>query len=204
LSKSHFSFLVSIMNKLFTSAIAAAFISAPILGVVSLINPSPSLAQAAGRTINLPFGKGQTWYVCQGYNGTISHGGASAFDLTVENRRGPNGCFGDVNVSAGRQVTAPGAGTVTHVGADLVCLKLDTGGSLLIGHIVRTVPNGGRVAADAVIGKVSRANQTPNGGYAHHAPDQQQFLSLMPTDFGSMECPVYQIPDVQMSMPEQL
>jgi hypothetical protein len=38
----------------------------------------------------------------------------------------------------------------------------------------------------------------------HHAPDQQQFLSLMPTDFGSMECPVYQIPDVQMSMPEQL
>ena len=120
--------------------------------------------------INLPFNRGQTWYVCQGYNGTISHQNNFAFDLTVARDFGRNNsCWaadGNVNKSAGQAVLAPSAGTVWHVGQDLVCLEIDSRRSLLIGHIDRRVGNGQRVSQDAILGTLSSANSI-NGGYAH-------------------------------------
>jgi hypothetical protein len=135
------------MNKFFTSTIAAALISAPVLGIISLLNPSSSVAQSVGRKINLPFNRSQTWYVCNGYNGTGNNRNASALDLRL------NSCSGYGSV--GQLVRAPGSGTVWHQGQDMVCLKLDTGGSLLIGHMVRALPNVTRVSTDDVLGSVS-------------------------------------------------
>lgn len=121
--------------------------------------------------INLPFNSGQTWYVCQGYNGTISHPNRFAFDLTVAKDFGSNNaCWaadGNVNKSAGKEVLAPAAGTVRYIGQDLVCLEIDSRRSLLIGHIDRKVSNNQRVSQNALLGIVSKANSKVNGGYAH-------------------------------------
>ena len=120
--------------------------------------------------INLPFRTGQTWYVCQGYQGSISHLNTYSFDLTVAREDvGTTGCWptnGNFSKSAGQPVLAPAAGTVSYVSSDMVCLTLDSGRSLLIGHMNRTVANGSRVNQDTQLGTVSGANQI-NGGYAH-------------------------------------
>jgi murein DD-endopeptidase MepM/ murein hydrolase activator NlpD len=132
-------------------------------------NSSPTCSSGGGQ-INLPFGKDQTWYVCQGYQGPISHKNTFSLDLTVAREDiGGTGCSaanGNVNKSAGRSVLAPTAGTVAYVGADLVCLTLDSNRSLLIGHLNRTVANGARVSQDTQLGTVSTASKV-NGGYAH-------------------------------------
>lgn len=123
--------------------------------------------------INLPFKSGQPWYVCQGYNGTVSHQGYYAFDLTVAEDFGSNNaCYAadnNVNKSAGREVLAPTAGTVRYISGlkDFVCLEIDSRRSLLIGHIDRKVSDGQPVSPDTVLGTVSQANIKENGGYAH-------------------------------------
>ena len=120
--------------------------------------------------ISLPFGRNQTWYVCQGYNGTVSHQNSFSLDLSVAPDFGSrNACWandGNVNKSAGRDIFAPANGIVRHVNSDLVCLDLDKGRSLMIGHIDRTVANNQRVTKDALLGKLSRA-ASKNGGFAH-------------------------------------
>jgi hypothetical protein len=114
----------------------------------------------------LPFPSGETWYVCQGYNGSISHKGIPALDLTVRSQDvGRNGCYGEVNASAGRTVTAPGSGKATLSGVDGTCLNLSSGLSMWIGHMVERVT--GEVAPGAALGKTATANRGPNGGYAH-------------------------------------
>ncbi|WP_082218242.1 M23 family metallopeptidase [Kamptonema formosum] len=136
------------------------------------IQPNCSNGSSNGSgQINLPFRSGQTWYVCQGYQGPISHSNTYSFDLTVAREDiGSTGCWaanGNVNKSAGQPVFAPAAGTVSYVNSDMVCLTLDSGRSLLIGHMNRTVGNGARVNQDTQLGTVSGANQATNGGYAH-------------------------------------
>lgn len=131
--------------------------------------PSTPCGSSGNGQINLPYAIGQTWYVCQGYQGGVSHLSSFAFDLTVAQDFGASACWaadGNVNKSAGRQVLAPAAGTVTYVNTDLVCLSIDSNRSLLIGHINRSVPNGQRVSRDTVLGTVSSA-AAANGGYAH-------------------------------------
>jgi len=39
----------------------------------------------------LPFAAGQTWYVCQGYNGSITHPGQPWLDVTTYPGRGSSG-----------------------------------------------------------------------------------------------------------------
>ncbi|HWM93969.1 MAG TPA: hypothetical protein VN493_24640 [Thermoanaerobaculia bacterium] len=116
----------------------------------------------------LPFSAGETWYVCQGYLGGISHGDDFALDLT----RNPAG-FGfdycgaeDTSAwSANRPVLAPANGKVSYHLDDMVCLDLSLGGSLLIGHLKNRVAPG-PVKAGALLGLVEEANPD-NGGFAH-------------------------------------
>ena len=128
--------------------------------------PSPGNGQ-----INLPFRSGQTWYVCQGYQGSISHGTTFGLDLTATNKDfGSSACWawdGNVNKSAGQQVLAPASGRIYYIESDLVCLSIDANRSLLIGHIDRKVAHGAYVNKDDVLGTVSSANRPKNGGYAH-------------------------------------
>ena len=120
--------------------------------------------------IDLPFNAGQTWYVCQGYSGPISHQRYPALDLTVAQDFGSNNsCWaanGNVSKSAPQQVLAPADGTISYVNTDLVCLSIDDKRSLLIGHMNRSVVQGQRVSLGTVLGIVSRANGG-NGGYSH-------------------------------------
>ena len=142
----------------------------------------PNCSGGGSGQINLPFGSGQTWYVCQGYQGTVTHHNSFAFDLTVAQDFGTSACWagdGNVNKSAGRQVLAPAAGTVTYVGQDLVCLKMDSGHSLLIGHIDRSVPNGATVRKDGPLGTVSKASNA-NGGYAHIHVESRKSATCAP------------------------
>jgi len=122
------------------------------------------------RNINLPFGSRQTWYVCQGYQGPISHGSYYALDLTVSNKDfGSTACWandGNTSKSAGQPLLAPAAGTIYHVGTDLVCLSIDKNRSLLLGHINRSVRNGATVRQNDVLGYISRASSV-NGGFSH-------------------------------------
>jgi murein DD-endopeptidase MepM/ murein hydrolase activator NlpD len=144
--------------------------SAVLIGNAPNSSPTCSGGSSGSGQINLPFGKGQTWYACQGYQGPISHKNTFSLDLTVARQDvGRTGCWavdGNVNKSAGKSVLAPAAGTVAYVGADLVCLTLDSNRSLLIGHLNRTVANGARVSQDTQLGTVSTASKA-NGGYAH-------------------------------------
>ena len=127
--------------------------------------------------ISLPYNAGQTWYVCQGYNGPISHKGYPALDLTVAQDFGRNNsCWaadGNVSKSAGQAVLAPADGTISHVNTDLVCLSIDDKRSLLIGHMNRSVNQGQRVSRGTVLGTVSSAINADgsvnkaNGGYSH-------------------------------------
>ncbi len=130
--------------------------------------------------LSLPFAPNQTWYVCQGYLSTLSgtHNDNYAFDLTRDpNGLGVSGCYGNVNYSAGESVFAPGPGIVTEYHRsnpslkDMVCLNLDTGGSLLIGHVRPNSRVLGRVSRQQQIAVVAESstggNGVENGGYAH-------------------------------------
>jgi hypothetical protein len=136
-----------------------------------------SSASSVSGNIDLPFGRGQTWYVCQGYqNSTITHnsntGSTYGLDLTVSNRDfGTTGCYAsdnNVNKSANKQVLSPASGTVYHVAgtSDLVCLSIDQNRSLLIGHINRSVSNGQRVNAGQLLGTTLSYTLASNK-YAH-------------------------------------
>jgi Ricin-type beta-trefoil lectin domain len=120
--------------------------------------------------INLPFRSGQTWYVCQGYQGYISHGSYYALDLTVSNKDfGSTACWandGNASKSAGQPLLAPAAGKVTYIDQDLVCLSIDNNRSLFLGHIDRTVKNGAYVNKDDVLGYISKASPV-NGRFSH-------------------------------------
>ena len=124
------------------------------------------------RALELPIPPGQTWYVCQGYNGPITHGGAPALDLSIEHRSaGPEGCLaGSKYSSAGSIVTSPGDGTARRwpgcCGDDFVCVDLDSGGSVAIGHLSNRVPDGARVASGSRIGTVAWPHRS-NGDFAH-------------------------------------
>jgi hypothetical protein len=126
--------------------------------------PSTSGTGATFRP-QLPFGNGQTWWVCQGYNGSISHRGIPALDLTVRKQDvGRDGCYGDTSASASQAVRSPGPGTAVLSGSDGICLNLDSGRSMWIGHLVDRAS--GPVEAGGVIGATEPPNSA-NGGYAH-------------------------------------
>jgi hypothetical protein len=133
--------------------------------------------------ILLPFSIGQEWTICQGYNGEVSHTGTDkyALDLSLDpNSAGPRGCVPGPGASASDNqiVTAPGDGKVvsflSHDSTnDLVCIDLDAGGSVRIGHIVPQKADGtplkekDPVAAGDQIGIVLPLSQSSTSEYAH-------------------------------------
>lgn len=151
--------------------------SALFLAAVAVIVPvaygafsRPALASSP--PLVLPIPSGQTWYICQGYNGQITHAGAPALDLSLDRRSaGPRGCLAGTRYSsAGSVVTSPAAGTAYHwpgcCGDDFVCVNFDSGGSAAIGHLDDRIGNGTRVATGGRIGTVAWPHPS-NGDYAH-------------------------------------
>ncbi len=123
---------------------------------------------SGGGRLIVPFASGVTWYVCQGYNGSITHGGNPDLDLTTYSGRGSTGCWGGENAAAGQQVVAPGAGSliILNNGLGGSCINLDGGGSIYLGHLNYSRGNG-RVGAGDPIGTVAAAGSAGNNGYAH-------------------------------------
>ena len=136
------------------------------------ITPSSPQALAASGRVELPIPAGQTWYVCQGYNGLVSHEGVPALDISLEPRSaGSKGCLaGSKYTSAGSVVSSPGPGAAYQwpgcCGDDFVCVNLDSGGSIAVGHLDDRIPHGSRVQAGTTIGSVAWP-QPSNGDYAH-------------------------------------
>ena len=124
----------------------------------------------------LPFTPGETWYICQGYNGQISHHGTYSLDLSIDpNSPGPTGCrTSTAHASTGKRVRAPGAGKVYQAnGPDGIYIRFDAGGTMIIGHLTHKWPVAsantllGTVAAGEDIGSVNAPGVGNNGGYAH-------------------------------------
>lgn len=154
------------------------------LGLLALATLSLGLlggsdhAQAIPSPLLLPFSVGETWYVCQGYNGQISHFDAPALDLSVDpNSPGPTGCtLSTADASTGRFVTAAGAGQALHwdftdpvtgvFHTDFLCINFDAGGSVLLGHMGNRVGHGTHVSAGQQVGTVNGPDNM-NGRYAH-------------------------------------
>ncbi len=125
-----------------------------------------STAEATPAVLNPPFATGDTWYICQGYNGSISHAGQPWLDLSPDpNSPGPNACTpGTAHAATGRQVLAPAAGTAVDLGGEFICMQFDAGGSMVIGHVENKAP--GVVGAGGLIATV-KAPGPGNGQYAH-------------------------------------
>ena len=124
----------------------------------------------------LPFSIGETWYICQGYNGPISHSTSYALDLSIDpGSPGSQGCNASTNNSStGKAIIAPGAGEVYQgIEWDTIYINFDDGGSILFSHINHNwqPPQNanawlGRVAAGEIIGTLNAPNAR-NGNYAH-------------------------------------
>ena len=138
-------------------------------GISALFLPA---ARATAEPLQLPIPAGQTWYVCQGYNGQVSHEGAPALDISLEPRSaGSKGCLaGSRYSSAGSVVRSPGVGTAYQwpgcCGDDFVCVNLDSGGSVAVGHLSDRIPSGSRVDVGTRIGSVAWPGPS-NGDYGH-------------------------------------
>lgn len=157
----------------------AAFVC---LVVVVVIVCGPLNTEGVAQTLSLPFPANEVWYVCQGYNGPVSHQNAFALDLSIDanSTSGLSGCSpATASASIARSVLAPASGNLVQLNsADLVCINLDQGGSLLIGHIAERHPNG-RVSGGDKIGSVAAPN-TLNGqyrGFACSSFADQQHMS---------------------------
>ena len=142
-----------------------------------LVGPGPSggtlaTASPTTRPLVLPIPPGQTWHVCQGYNGELTHAGLPALDLSRARQSiGSKGCMaGSKYSSAGSIVSSPAAGTAYRwpgcCGDDFVCVNLDSGGSVAIGHLSDRVSDGTRVGTGTRIGTVAWPHSA-NGDYAH-------------------------------------
>ncbi|MCB1037115.1 MAG: hypothetical protein KDD47_25025 [Acidobacteria bacterium] len=154
-----------------------------IFAAIPLI-PSSAGAQGTGvpgQGIFLPFAPNETWYVCQGYLATTSgtHNNSFALDLTRDPEGfGTSACYGDQDYSANEPVYAPGPGVMSYYDRadptlhDMVCLDLDAGGSLLIGHLIpASLTPEGRVDSQEFLGLVAPnstgAGGVDNGDYSH-------------------------------------
>ena len=166
-----------------------------------LLLPNTSLAvdctTPTNPTLVFPSAPDEVWYICQGYNGQISHQGKMALDLSVApNSIGANGCTpSTANSSAGHLVTAPSDGEIVWIGTnstDIMCFNLSNGGSLKIGHLYMSVNVGQIVSQGDTLGYMSAAAPL-NGNYAHYhiepfidngciSPDPSGFANLFGGD----------------------
>jgi len=140
------------------------------------VTPPPALS------LTLPFAVGKTWYVCQGYNGEITHQGAAALDLSTDpNSAGLKACGQGPNASTDEVVLAPADGIVeayglNHEGGEknILCLKLPGIGAMRIGHLrvdkdaeVPMYPLNKPFKRNDPLGQVAAPSKKANGNYAH-------------------------------------
>lgn len=128
------------------------------------------------------------WYVCQGYNSSISHNGGDRYGLDLIPSKAAVGSTGCSYSTAAnnRAVYTPADGWIAWKSESLglVCINLRDGNtalnvSLKIGHLRtkaattsapaqwRSVAVGGKVTEGKVLGYVAQANDVGNGGVAH-------------------------------------
>ena len=161
-------------RKPFTSLVVYILIT-----LLFAILPSIRNANAIPIPLLLPFSIGETWYICQGYNGQISHSNSYALDISIDPASpGSGGCTPSTgNSSTGRVIIAPGAGNVFQGtgptgGPDAIYINFDAGGSMLLAHMIhKWVPRSlntflGYVTAGEAIGTVL-APSAANNNYAH-------------------------------------
>lgn len=123
--------------------------------------------------LHLPF-EGP-WYICQGYNNSISHYGKDIHGLDLSTDKdsysGTSGCnIKTKDAAASRPVYAPADGKIEKYDGlykdnlDLIYYKINTGGCLVIGHVVHDETNFpvGPYKSGEVIGKVSGPNKSNN------------------------------------------
>lgn len=123
-------------------------------------------------TLSLPFDRGQTWYVCQGYNGSVDHAGAKAMALDLVNSNksiGSTACYSRMpNVASGQNVRAPGNGVIKST-ASTICFALDNnGGSITLGYLT-LAPNNTfdkHLNRDDILGTLN--NDSKSGGGISH------------------------------------
>lgn len=143
-----------------------------LLAVVSTWPDASERTMASHGTWTLPFDLGVSLYVCQGYNGPISHQDADYFglDLTA-NTPGSTACRPG-NATAGYNVRSPIGGSVAWWDSPtgLLCVNSGDGLSVKVGHMnsSKTWAHGNAVIKDQVVGTVATA-ESPilNGGVAH-------------------------------------
>ena len=136
-----------------------AVLAMALSGLTGIATP----AAAATGDILPPFDVNQTWNICQGYNGSVSHGGNSTYGLDLTG--GPN-CD---NSAAGRNVRAPMAGTVAYYEWEYgnLCINVAGGRSVTLTHIDSSLGAGSSVTAGQYVGKVSQP--APAGVRPHNA-----------------------------------
>ncbi len=138
---------------------------------ISSKSTPPANSTSASGDIDLPFASSSTWYVCQGYDGPISHKGYYAFDLSVGQDYGSNNsCWaGDGNTSRSRdqQVLSPSDGTIVWVDQDMACVKIDERRAIMLGHMNVSVRTGQQVKRGSVLGTLTKAGVARNGGFSH-------------------------------------
>ena len=132
------------------------------------------------REVRLPFVRDKPWYVCQGYNGWISHHGNNryAFDLSVNPDYGKhNACLGDTIASQGEKIISPVTGVVSYVydGAPntsgVICINISegeySGYSVQLGHTMNFFRRtGDNVNKGFLLGFVDN-NTAGSGIYSH-------------------------------------
>lgn len=135
-------------------------LSLVLMGIMGVTTATP--AAAATGNILPPFNAGETWYICQGYDGPISHTGTSEYGLDLTG--GPN-CDSS---AAGRTVKAPIAGTVYYYQASYgnLCVNIAGGRSYTLTHIDSSITSG-TVTAGQAVGDVAPAGTRGNNGVAH-------------------------------------
>lgn len=148
--------------------------------------------------MTLPFESGETWYICQGYRGTISHtGGLSlSLDLSISAASvGPTGCTpGTSSASNNQAIISPVSGNIAWIGSSdpsIICLNYTENNqnkSLKMGHILAAIEQGdGVIEGQTQIGTLRPHTDALTGNYAHI--HMQKFIGSnctgTATDFGN-------------------
>lgn len=129
--------------------------------------------------LSYPFDENKNFYVCQGYNGPVTHKGKNqyAFDLTIkDDEYGETACYGKLPNGAsketdGQAIRAPASGVISYIGTDTICLNIEEGiyqgHSIELGHANSfMVVKNQRVARDEKLGVVQ--SPTLGGGIFSH------------------------------------
>lgn len=119
-------------------------------------------------SISSPFDSGSSWYICQGYNGPVTHSGTSSLSLDFTKQLCDGGAQPNAS-SAGANVRAPLDGTIYWYGPAYGSMCINTLGGRSIGltHINSTLRAGSTVTQDQIVGTIGAAGTVGNGGIAH-------------------------------------